>query len=672
MVTRKRYINTLVLATWLPLALCLSTLAFLLLPGVLCPGEALGARATVGGTVGGTGRTSHPAAGQSSPLEILKRRYYLAAEGERFPVLDEIRGLGTDEALQFTLDLLRYPDVKVRREAVDALKRWAGKGYAAVFEGMADPEISWLCESIFVELGQRSSSYLLDLLEDPDPDVRSRAAYLLGSLQDPIAVGPLFKRLKDPDREVRIQVIQSLAQIGDDSSLEGIFGLFETEDVGLTDFVLQAAEKFGPRAAAPLQAALKTGSARVRSGAALALGRLRIPDTLPGLVAALKDRDAGVRRSVVKALDGFHHMSAAEGLFQALKDGDLEVQDYATTALARLHPDIYPALMGRLGDGDPRIRKNVITALRKIGDPGAVPSIVSALDDPDADVRMFALAALIEFRDPRSISGLMARMRSQDEMSWLVSYAFMEIGQEAVDELLKATGDDSFCMTRNLVILQMGDRAIDTLHRKAAGAGEPAVRYNAIALLGELGKAESVPVLTELLRDEKMGWVAAKALGTMGQPAWKELYRLGGEEGVEGLNARHAISELNDPTLYGDLVDALECDSASLRQAAAEPLVRAGAPVVNLVVEKMAGLTGEKFNDGAEVLCRIKDQRALRPLSKVLFPEPWEPSLLGPGQLYELRQIYARKGGLEPVMARLKEEVGRAGGGGGPWERVAP
>jgi len=635
-------------------------------------GSGWAAKATVGGTTGGTGRAGHPSIGRQSRLEILKRKYYLASENDRFSVLDEIRDLGTDEALRFNLDLLKYPDIKVRREAVDALKRWGTVGYTAVFTGMEDKEISWLCESIFVELGPRASSFLIEQLDHSDPEFRSRAAYLLGTINDPLAIGPLYKHLKDPDRDVRIQVIQALCDLGDEKSLEGILDLFEVEDVGLADFILQAAEKFGPRAAPALEAALRSGSVRIRSGAALALGRLRLPETLPYLFRALEDKETSVRRSTVKALDSFHDVSAAEGLFLALGDPDLEVQDYATSALARLHPDIYQALMDRVRDPSPGVRKNVITALRKTGDKRAVPVIISALDDPDANVRMFAVAALIEFKDPRAIRALISRMQREDEMGWLISYAFMEIGAQAVDELLRATGDDSFCLTRNLVIIQMGDSALSTLHTMATSKGDTVVRYNAITLLGELGRAESVPVLARLLKYGEVSWVAANALANKGQPAWDTLRRAAGQEGIAGESARHAISNICDPKLYLDLVATLDDNNAGLRRAVSEPLVEAGAPVVMLITEKMAQLDGPKFLDAAEIICRISDKRAIEPLNKILFPEPWEPVVLEPDQLYSLRQAYVRKGSLEPVLARLKDEVGGAGGGGGPWERVAP
>jgi len=652
----KRYINIAVLAT-------LTTAALLLLPrGVPA------ARVSVGG---GASVTGHASTGSESGIEILKWKYYLASEGDRILVLDEIRKQGTDEGLRFTIDLLRYPDVKVRREAVDVLKNWGKRGRVAVFHGMEDPEINWLCESIFVELGPEVLSFLVDMFGDPDPGLRGRSAYLMGAIGDPLAVGPLFARLKDPDRNVRIQVIQALCSLGNERSLEGILDLFETEDVGLSDFVLQAAEKFGPKAAAPLRAALKTGNPRVRSGAALALGRLRLPDMLPDLLAVLDDSSAGVRRSAVKGLDSYNDMSASVGLFKALRDPDLEVQDYATSALARLYPDSYAAVCDRLRNSDSMVRKNAVTTLRKMGDPRAVPAIIGALEDPNADVRMFAVAALIEFKDPRAIHPLIARLKSDAEIAWLASFAFMEIGKEAVDKLLITSGDDSFCLTRNLIVLQMGDRALESLHERAI-KGEMAVRFNAIALLGELGRPESVPVLANLLRYGDVGWVSSHALAKMGQSSWEVLIQACGGESLERENALEAIRRIEDPSLHLALVQQLSAEDSCLRKAVAEPLVRAGGDAVPLIIEQMAIIEGEKFADAAEILCRMKDRGAIKPLNRILFPEPWVPGLLEPARLFDLRQAYLVKGSLEPVVTRLRKESMGAAGGGIPWDRVAP
>jgi HEAT repeat protein len=450
----KRYINIIILAT---LTGCI------VFPGI---GHGVASWAAADGAApqGGTGDRF---AGPGSNLEALKVKYYLAPREDRIGVLEEIREPGTGESLQSIVDLLKYPDMEVRREAVYVLKQWEDDGYLAVFRGMEDPEISGQCESIFVEMGVSILPFLMEMLEDPDPESRGRSAYLMGIIGDGSAVGPLYSKLQDPDRNVRIHVIQALSSLGDDRSLEGILGLFETADVALADFVVKAVQKFGQKAAVSLRAALGSDSVRVRSRAALALGGLRLTENLPDLRKALSDPYPAVRRGVVKALDSYHDMSALEGLLSALMDPDLVVQDYATTSLARLHPDSYPYVRDRVSNSDPIVRKNAIITLRKMGDLKAVPDIIAALEDPDPNVRMFAVTALIQFKDPRAIHPVITMLKKDEEIGWLASFAFMEIGGDSVDELLLATGDDSFCLTRNLIILQMGDRALDTLHRRA-------------------------------------------------------------------------------------------------------------------------------------------------------------------------------------------------------------
>jgi HEAT repeat protein len=596
-----------------------------------------------------------PAFASTAEMDDLSRQYYLAAEGERPVVLEEIKDLGTGEALEFTLELLRYPDVKVKREAVDVLKDWGREGFDAIFSGLDDPEIDWMCESIFIELGPRAVPFLIEKLENEDPLVRGRSAYILGVIGDVIAVGPLYNLLKDPSRDVRIQVIQALCDLGDEQSMTRILELFELEDVGLGDFVLQAAERFGPRASASLTVALKSSQVRVRSGAALALGRIKVPETLPDLFDSLEDPEPIVRRCVVQALRQFKSMSAAEGLVRAMADEDLEVQEYATTALAELAPGIIPFLIELLSYEDPMVRKNAIAALRKTGDESAIDHIIESLQDEDINVRMFAVTALMKYKDPRAIKPLINRLREDDSIGWLLSYAFMEMGSEAVEELLLAVGDSEFCATRDLVILRMGDRAIETLHRWAL-EGEGSVRLNAIALLGDMANDESIKVLDSLLSDPDVGWVAANSLGRAGPGAWEPVLKHLSEQGIVRENALKAISNFDHFSLRLQMVEFLTSPDDQLRKAVAAPLVKAGAPVVPLIAERMNIMTQEQFFGATEILCRINDPRADKALKAIMVPPAGERGVLYGDRLNALKQAYAQKGSLDSVRKRLRRE----------------
>ena len=608
-----------------------------------------------------------PASG-SVTLEELKAGYYLAQEEERPAVLKAIRQEGSREGLEFTLQLLGYPDVKVRMEAVDALRLWGDDGYRALFEGMENPEINWICESVFVEAGRQAIPFLAGILDDGDECCRARAAYLLGVTGDSMAVGPLYAHLKDPSREVRIQVIQALCDLGSEEALGPMMELFEEEDVGLADFVLLAAERFGWRAAPILEMSLRSENERIRSGAALALGRIKVPDTIPILEMALDDPYPGVRRSAVRSLGAFGDMAAAEGLLKAAGDPDMEVQDYASDGLADLAPEIIPVLIGRLSYPDPLVRKNCIGALRKIGDRRAVEPIIKALNDPDETVRMYAVTALMEFGDPRAIKPLIERLKKEQKIHWLVSFAFMEMGSEAVEELLSAVGSEEFCYTRNLIILRMGDRALETLHLRA-GQGQKNARMNAIALIGELARPESLPVLGDLLVDEEVGWVAGNSLAGMGDMAWDTLYREAGGSGLARTNALAGISAMDDPNLHLRMVDCLAVEDAGLRTAVSEPLVEAGAPVVPLVVERMQTVSDEGFRSAVEILCRINDPRARRPLTAALLPEPGSVMALEEGKLMHLRQAYLQKGSILAVRGLLRSEL--TGAEGRAWHPAA-
>ncbi|TNF47437.1 HEAT repeat domain-containing protein [bacterium] len=607
---------------------------------------------------------------EPSRLEDLQRSYYLALEEDRPAVLEDIRKLGSDEALQFTLGLLNYPDVKVRLEAVMSIKEWGLEGYKALFDGLENPEISWMCESIFVDLGSRSVPFLLDKLENERDYHRARAVYLLGIIGDPGAIGPLYNHLKDPSREVRIQTIQALTDMGDEEALGYILEVFETEDAALADFVLLAAERFGWRAANVLEASLQSRNERVRSGAAMALGRIGVPDSIPLLVRALGDSSPEVRRNIVRALGGFSGDKVIDALVMALGDPDPEVQEYASNALAGMGPGILPTLIGDLESPDPLVRKNVISTLRKIGDKRAVVPVIKMLEDPDEVVRLFAVSALMEFKDPRAIRPLIYRLGNEEKIHWMVAFAFMELGNEAVEELLVATGDEEFCYTRNLIILRMGDKALDVLHERArSGSGE--VRMNAISLLGELGYRESLPVLSDLMEDEEVGWVAAYSLAGLGNDAWETLYRDTRSEGIRRKNALDSISRIEDPDTWMTLVDHLSDEDPDLRRVLSEPLVKAGTPVVPLLVEKMTTLDQEKFDNAAEILCRMNDPEAHIAITSILFPEPWTTVTLAGDRLFRFRQIYSQKGSIVAIRTRLKAEINSTSGGG-TWQRVAP
>jgi HEAT repeat protein len=179
---------------------------------------------------------------------------------------------------------------------------------------------------------------LIALLDDPNPDVRLSATYLLprvggirGNTAAKSAIPKLVLMIKDPDPTVSLSAATAVA---------GMATLAEDAIPQLVKF-------------------LKDPNPLVRSHTAYALGLMgySAKSAVPQLTISLKDRDASVRAQVVEAL-GRIGSSAASAL---------------------------PQLTLRLKDADPLVRRKTVLALGQMGEAAksAIPSLVPLLKDPN-------------------------------------------------------------------------------------------------------------------------------------------------------------------------------------------------------------------------------------------------------------------------------------------------
>jgi len=72
------------------------------------------------------------------------------------------------------------------------------------------------------------------------------------------------------------------------------------------------------------------------------------------------------------------------------------------TALGTLGSEAgVPLVTNGLNDQDPRVRREAVLALLRIGSPSARPALEQALADPDYEVRIYAAEALDRLPDSR-------------------------------------------------------------------------------------------------------------------------------------------------------------------------------------------------------------------------------------------------------------------------------
>ena len=193
-----------------------------------------------------------------------------------------------------------------------------------------------------------------------------------------------------------------------------------------------------------LLGALNDDHSEVRLRAAHALGELDGKRAVPTLIEALSDDHWGVRHSAVRALGELGDKRVVPALIKTFNDNNSTVRSTAVRALGKLgDKSVLPILIDVLNDDDSIVQREAIHALGELGDKRAVPTLIEAFSDDHWGVRHSAVRALGNLR--------------------------------AVSALIETLNDD---------------------HWDVRGA--------AVRSLGRLRDKRPIPVLTELLGDEKL------------------------------------------------------------------------------------------------------------------------------------------------------------------------
>ena len=155
----------------------------------------------------------------------------------------------------------------------------------------------------------------IELLADPDADLRAAAIAVAGSFEDPRIVPASIALLKDPDWWIRIVAAETLGRLKD------------------------------PRAVEPLIASLADPEAKW--AAVEALGHLADPRALSALGRMLGDPEANVRIEVMQSLRNFKHPQVITALTQmATKDPERSVRMRALDILEEIEKGENAAVRG--------------------------------------------------------------------------------------------------------------------------------------------------------------------------------------------------------------------------------------------------------------------------------------------------------------------------------------
>jgi HEAT repeat protein len=262
----------------------------------------------------------------------------------------------------------------------------------------------------------------------PDMQTRARVARALGILRSKDAVSDLVEAAFSDNTELILEALRSLQKIKDVSSGPRVtfllmypqkevqiqaaltLGLLRVEEaVGDLRAALEGSEDIDVRAAMldalafmPNESTalifmrhLMDREQRLRSPAALGLGRLKNPEHLPHLEQARqRERDAGVRLALGFALVSHGRLEYVNEIVSELESRARrgEALPYLTE-LARESP-VRDALYAHLYSRNAEVRKGLCVVLGASGDSKSIVQLDNLLRDRDAQVALEASRAI--------------------------------------------------------------------------------------------------------------------------------------------------------------------------------------------------------------------------------------------------------------------------------------
>jgi len=320
---------------------------------------------------------------------------------------------------------------------------------------------------------------MIDFLGDGNPHIRSSAAWILGQIGDPRAIGPLINHmvidykiasaalvaigpgaveplievLSDKRRQkafagrLRIAVrywlfldnesqkffmrqpslpglgsgrqmaAEVLGRVRDSRAFQPMANIVtnELESWQLRRNVIKELTKFGPRSLPVLIEALESGNEEVQEAAVKALGELGDERALQPFLRYMGNPKSDMLWAVAEALPKLGPASLSP-LLASLTHKNWAVRQTAAEALGNLkNPAAVGGLIGSLDDQNRGVSASAANALGKIGNPRAVEPLIKALSSPEPWLRRSAAKSLGNMGDKRAVEPLKKLFRDRDK-----------------------------------------------------------------------------------------------------------------------------------------------------------------------------------------------------------------------------------------------------------------
>ena len=517
-----------------------------------------------------------PGAADAVLREALGREASLRDE-----ILDRMVDRGDARALAVIGHALRHKDAKVREAAQKTIPKVSGKEAGAFLMGLAGGR------------GGKAKKWRRGRSKAgrgvADKAVRDAALQALLKSRDPAVVPFLTEQLKSAtDRRFRMEVARALAGRGQrDLVLPGLKEALDDEDTEVRARALEGIAALGDRVVAASLRGIATNekeSPRVSIAALAVLGGSGDIANLDTLRAALTTDHIHMRVGATRAMGLMKRREAIPDLARALVDGNRDVREAAAEALGLIGgPEVVPHLERSVGpEVDRAVRRNIIEALGRSGDPTGVQALQVLLASRDPVLMGSAVDAMLEIGDPSAVPTLLLAVDPRYP-------EVLEKGVKAICLLDEAQGQT--VLTAHLLRLSLGfvhelnseagPRAVVFL-QTIIEQGTPSQRELALTLLLRRGE-KGLAIVRKAAKGNSDRGVKRSALQALASRADKPAFELfvealtAADAGVKGI-ALEALAqfpeETKDEAVRAKIEKLMEDRAPSVRVAAAHALLR--------------------------------------------------------------------------------------------------
>lgn len=429
-------------------------------------------------------------------------------------------------------------------------------------------------EKLAGKRGKGASTLLIDALDDPVADVRTRAADALARCGDPRAARQLVDlAVREREIDAADQITRSLTSLDQQQTIpalcEALYGDDERArqcaatalrrvawkelpdgvkaEVAIIQDDWNTVASLGAAAVNPLHEILLTGTPQEKRNAVEAFGRIASNDAFRVLMGVFEDESVdeatrkvagwGLRSSFWKRIGPAHvariaimheEWSAAAKcgppavapLVEVLNHGSLAGRRAAARALGEMRcPAAMDALAATLADAnqDHRIHEAITEALESAAPARDTASLVQSLSDPYWSIRTAAAKAL-ETREWRPTNGAERAALAIANKRWAEAAA---LGSEGIAPLIAALNFASVAVDAAKTLLGMGDEAVDRLLMAVnAPEASASTRELVATILAESRHPRALEPLTAMLKDPDFT-IRLSAVWQLEQVGWK-------------------------------------------------------------------------------------------------------------------------------------------------------